>query len=113
MNGRYIRGYCLPDYASKAEEDDDMDQSKFNEMFTTAMAEYRKKLRDNDSGRLEPEGQRVGRVLWPIRRQRTLDNGEPNMMWETSSPANRPPSSFTVTPSSTASCDGRRKAAGR
>lgn len=24
VNGRYIRGYCLPDYASKAESEDDM-----------------------------------------------------------------------------------------
>lgn len=48
VNGRYIRGYCLPDYASKAakqtkEEDDDMDQAKFNEMFAVAMDNYRKK----------------------------------------------------------------------
>ena len=38
INGRYIRGYCLPDYASKAttikteaEEDDDMDISKLTD----------------------------------------------------------------------------------
>lgn len=32
VNGRYIRGYCLPDYASKAEsEDDDMDISKLTD----------------------------------------------------------------------------------
>lgn len=32
VNGRYIRGYCLPDYASKAkEEEDDMDISKLTD----------------------------------------------------------------------------------
>lgn len=32
VNGRYIRGYCLPDYASKAEsKDDDMDISKLTD----------------------------------------------------------------------------------
>ena len=32
VNGRYIRGYCLPDYAGKAEsEDDDMDISKLTD----------------------------------------------------------------------------------
>lgn len=32
VNGRYIRGYCLPDYASKAEsEDDDMDIFKLTD----------------------------------------------------------------------------------
>ena len=35
VNGRYIRGYCLPDYAGKAEsEDDDMTQEQFNQMMT-------------------------------------------------------------------------------
>lgn len=33
VNGRYIRGYCLPDYKSKAEEDDEeMTQEEFNRM---------------------------------------------------------------------------------
>ena len=31
VNGRYIRGYCLPDYASKAESEDDMDISKLSD----------------------------------------------------------------------------------
>lgn len=33
VNGRYIRGYCLPDYASKAQEseDEDMDISKLTD----------------------------------------------------------------------------------
>lgn len=45
INGRYIRGYCLPDYASKAttikteaEEDDDMDISKLTDADIEALA---------------------------------------------------------------------------
>ena len=32
------------------QEDEDMDQEKFNKMFATAMQQYRQELRDNDSG---------------------------------------------------------------
>ena len=81
-NGRYIRGYCLPDYASKAEEDDDMDQTKFDEMFVAAMAEYRKKLRDNDSGDWSQKAREWAVSVGLFAGNGTLDNGEPNMMWE-------------------------------
>lgn len=82
VNGRYIRGYCLPDYASKAEEDDDMDQTKFDEMFVAAMAEYRKKLRDNDSGDWSQKAREWAVSVGLFAGNGTLDNGEPNMMWE-------------------------------
>lgn len=82
VNGRYIRGYCLPNYASRAEEDTDMDQTKFNEMFSTAMAEYRKKLRDNDSGDWSQVAREWAVSVDLIAGNGTLDNGEPNMMWE-------------------------------
>lgn len=82
VNGRYIRGYCLPDYASKAEEDDDMDQTKFNEMFLTAMAEYREKLRDNDSGTWSREAREWAVSVGLFAGNGTTDNGDPNMMWE-------------------------------
>lgn len=82
VNGRYIRGYCLPDYASKAEEDDDMDQTKFNEMFSTAMAEYRKKLRDNDSGGWSREAREWAVSVGLFAGNGTTDAGDPNMMWE-------------------------------
>ena len=42
--------YWLIDAREFNEEDDDMDQTKFNEMFKTAMTGYRKELQDNDSG---------------------------------------------------------------
>lgn len=40
INGRYIRGYCLPDYQSKAEEDDEMSY----EQFKVYMDQYRAEL---------------------------------------------------------------------
>ena len=75
VNGRYIRGYCLPDYASKAEEDDDMDQTKFDEMFVAAMAEYRKKLRDNDSGDWSQKAREWAVSVGLFAGNGTLDNG--------------------------------------
>lgn len=41
INGRYIRGYCLPDYASKAKEDDD---TMTGEEIYNALNEYTSKL---------------------------------------------------------------------
>jgi hypothetical protein len=40
VNGRYIRGYCLPDYKSKSEEDDSMSY----EQFKRYMDQYRAEL---------------------------------------------------------------------
>ena len=37
VNGRYIRGYCLPDYTSKSKEDDDM---LTQEQFDVMMEDY-------------------------------------------------------------------------
>ena len=41
VNGRYIRGYCLPDYTSMAEteDEDEMTQEQFNKMAETWMAQ--------------------------------------------------------------------------
>lgn len=41
VNGRYIRGYCLPDYASMAETEDneEMTQEQFNQMAEVWMAQ--------------------------------------------------------------------------
>lgn len=65
-----------------SKEDDDMDQTKFNEMFKTALADYRKDLRDNDSG----EWSRAARE-WAVKvglfaGNGTAADGQPNMMWE-------------------------------
>ena len=63
-------------------EDDDMDQDRFNQMFKTAMQQYRQELRDNDCGSWSQKA-----------RQFAVDNGifaggapgpdgQPNFMWE-------------------------------
>lgn len=38
VNGRYIRGYCVPDYAGKAEEDEKMTQEQFDAMLENYFA---------------------------------------------------------------------------
>ena len=38
VNGRYIRGYCVPDYAGKAEEDEDMTQEQFDQFMENYLA---------------------------------------------------------------------------
>lgn len=84
VNGRYIRGYCLPDYAGKAykeQEEEDMDQNKFNEMFKVAMDSYRKDLRDNDAETWSKQARE-----WAIQNGIITGsgaiNGLPNYMWE-------------------------------
>lgn len=77
-----IGGYGRPDFSIVPEEDDDMDQTKFNKMFATAMAEYRKQLRDNDSGDWSQKAREWAVSVGLFAGNGTLDNGEPNMMWE-------------------------------
>ncbi len=56
VNGRYIRGYCLPDYASKAEEEEDMDISKLTDEQIEQLAGRisavlsKKKINESDDG---------------------------------------------------------------
>lgn len=77
-----IGGYGRPDFSIVPEEDDDMDQTKFNEMFATAMAKYRKNLRDNDSGDWSKEAREWAVKVGLFAGNGTTDGGEPNMMWE-------------------------------
>lgn len=81
VNGRYIRGYCLPDYASKAEEDDDMDQTKFNEMFKTALAAHQRELMDNDCGEWSREAREWAISVGLLVGNGTTADGQPNYMW--------------------------------
>ena len=81
VNGRYIRGYCLPDYASKAEEDDDMDQTKFNEMFKVAMAAHQKEPQDNDCGEWSREAREWAISEGLFAGNGTTADGQPNYMW--------------------------------
>ena len=82
VNGRYIRGFCLPDYAGKAEEDNDMDQTKFNQMFREAMTAYRKELQDNDCGDYSEAARKWATETGLIAGNGTTINGLPNYMWQ-------------------------------
>ena len=75
---KYIVGAYRPAY----QEDNNMDQEQFNQMFKTAMQQYRQELRDNDCGAWSQKA-----------RQFAVDNGifaggapgpdgQPNYMWE-------------------------------
>jgi len=64
------------------EEDDDMDQEKFNQMFDTAMAKYRGNLRDNDSGDWSRKAREWAISVGLFAGNGTTIDGEPNMMWE-------------------------------
>lgn len=84
VNGRYIRGYCLPDYASKVEEEEDMDQSKFNEMFKVAMTAHQKELQDNDCGEWSREAREWAIRVGLFAGNGTTADGQPNYMWASS-----------------------------
>ena len=47
VNGRYIRGYCLPDYKSKSEEDDDMSYEQFKQYMNRYLTERNAKPADD------------------------------------------------------------------
>lgn len=42
-NGRYIRGYCLPDYRSRGEEDEEMTEEQFDKMMARWLERQGKK----------------------------------------------------------------------
>ena len=76
-----IGGYGRPDY-SLIQEDEDMDQKKFNEMFKTAMADYRKELRDNDSGSWSKAAREYAVSSGLFEGSGNTPDGQPNFMWE-------------------------------
>ena len=63
------------------EEDDDMDQAKFNEMFKTAMTAYRKELQDNDCGEWSKDAREWAVAVGLMAGNGTTADGQPNMMW--------------------------------
>lgn len=69
-------------YIRPFEEDDDMEQEKFNQMFETAMDEYRKKLRDNDCGPWSKEAREYAVSSGLFAGSGTTPDGQPNFMWE-------------------------------
>lgn len=76
-----IGGYGRPNY-SLIQEDEDMDQEKFNQMFKTAMEAYRKELRDNDSGSWSQEAREFAISSGLFVGNGTAPDGSPNFMWE-------------------------------
>lgn len=68
---------------SSEEEDEFMtSQEKFNEMFAVAMDEYRKRLRDNDSGSWSQEARDWSTSSGLIAGGGGMIDGSPNYMWE-------------------------------
>lgn len=67
--------------AHNREEDDDMDQSKFNEMFKEAMQAYRKELQDNDCGAWSEAARQWAIENGIIAGGGTGPDGKPNYMW--------------------------------
>ena len=63
------------------EDDDDMDQDKFNQMFREALATHQRELMDNDCGEWSREARE-----WAVREglfagNGTTADGQPNYMW--------------------------------
>ena len=82
LGASYIGGYGRPDYSIVSKEDDDMDQTRFNEMFKTAMTTYRKDLQDNDCGDWSAEARAWAIEVGLFIGNGTAVDGQPNMMWE-------------------------------
>lgn len=82
-HSKFIIGVVRPkfDTVSK-EEDEDMTQEKFNQMFETAMYEYRKSLQDNDSSDYSKEAREYAIKTGLFSGGNPLPDGQPNFMWE-------------------------------
>ena len=63
-------------------DNEDMDQEKFNQMFATAMQQYRKELRDNDCGDWSQKARQFAVDNKIFAGSGTTPEGEPNYMWE-------------------------------
>lgn len=75
-----IGGYGRPDF-SIVEDDDDMYQTKFNEMFKTAMAAHQRELMDNDCGEWSREAREWAISVGLFAGNGTTADGQPNYMW--------------------------------
>lgn len=67
--------------AHNREENDDMDQSKFNEMFKEAMRAYRKELQNNDCGAWSEAARQWAIENGIIAGGGIGPDGQPNYMW--------------------------------
>ena len=73
-------GWVSLAYTEK-EEDEDMTQDRFNEMFDAAMSNYLKKLQDNDAGDWSKADREWGISEGLFNGSGTTASGEPNYMW--------------------------------
>ena len=73
--------YWLIDAREFNEEDDDMDQAKFNEMFGAAMTNYLKGLQNNNCGDWSEEARVWAESVGLFAGNGTAVDGKPNMMW--------------------------------
>ena len=71
VNGRYIRGYCLPDYASKAKEGSGMDQEQFDAMMEEYKSRHALPVPDSTPADWEKEG-----VDWAVENGIMAGNGD-------------------------------------
>lgn len=74
--------YWLIDAREHNGGDDDMDQEKFNQMFATAMQQYRQILRDNDCGDWSEAARRFVVERGIFAGGNPGPDGQPNFMWE-------------------------------
>lgn len=63
-------------------QEEDMTQDKFNQMFKTAMVEYRKSLQDNDAGGWSADARQWAIDNGLFAGSGTAPDGHPNFMWE-------------------------------
>lgn len=68
-------------FKTKIQEDDDMTQDKFNQMFKTAMEDYRKELQTNDAGEWSAEAREILTNMGVFAGNVKTTDGEPNYMW--------------------------------
>ena len=75
VNGRYIRGYCLPDYASKAKEGSEMNQEQFDTMMEDYERRHALPVPDSTPAAWEKEG-----VDWAVENGIMSGDGAGNLM---------------------------------
>ena len=77
-----VKAYIRPYTGQKKEEDDDMDQEKFNQMFETALTAHRNKLQDNDASSYSAEARAWAVARGIVQGGGKLPDGSDNYMWE-------------------------------
>lgn len=81
LNAKYIGGYGRPDFSIVEEDDDMMTQEQFNQMFNSAMTQYRKSLQNNNCGEWSKDAREWAVNVGLFAGNGTTVDGQPNMMW--------------------------------